>query len=97
MINPEDIFQPLSMATHVIWTVPEIDARDGRYALLAVGGPLAGSAGRLIGTGSGRGIALLLIALGLTIVLTVAVFFRYPRLRRLESELPDFLPEGVNS
>jgi MFS family permease len=62
--------------------------------LLAASGPLADSAGQLIGAGKGRGIALLLITLGLVVMLTVAAFFRYPRLRRLESELPDFLPEA---
>lgn len=61
--------------------------------LLAADGALAGSAGRLIGVGKGRGIALLLIVLGLVVATTVAVFSRYPRLRRLEAELPDALPE----
>ncbi len=61
--------------------------------LLAPNGPLAGSVGRLIGVGKGRGIALLLILLGLLVMATVAAFSRYPRLLRLESELPDALPE----
>jgi MFS family permease len=61
--------------------------------LLAVNGPLAGSVGRLIGVGKGRGIALLLILLGLLVLMTVAAFSRYSRLRQLESELPDVLPE----
>ena len=60
--------------------------------LLAADGPLAGSAGRLIGTGEGRGIALLLILLGGLVLLTVAVASRSERLRRLEEELPDALP-----
>jgi hypothetical protein len=61
--------------------------------LLAVNGPLAGSVGRLIGVGKGRGIALLLILLGLLVMMTAAAFSRYSRLRQLESELPDVLPE----
>jgi DHA3 family macrolide efflux protein-like MFS transporter len=61
--------------------------------LLAVNGPLAGSVGRLIGVGKGRGIALLLILLGILVMMTVAAFSRYSRLRQLESELPDILPE----
>jgi DHA3 family macrolide efflux protein-like MFS transporter len=61
--------------------------------LLAPNGPLAGSVGRLIGVGKGRGIALLLMVLGLLVIMTVAVFSRHSRLRRLESELPDVLPE----
>jgi MFS transporter, DHA3 family, macrolide efflux protein len=61
--------------------------------LLAPNGPLSGSVGRLIGVGKGRGIALLLMLLGLLVVTTVAAFSRYSRLRWLESELPDVLPE----
>jgi hypothetical protein len=59
--------------------------------LLAVGGPLAGSVGRLIGVGKGRGIGLLFIVLGLFVLLVVAGATRYPRLVRLEEELPDAL------
>lgn len=59
--------------------------------LLAAGGPLAGSVGRIIGVGKGRGIALMLILAGLFIVLVVAVASRFSRLTRLESELPDVL------
>jgi len=61
--------------------------------LLAAGGPLSESVARLIGVGKGRGIALLLILLGFLVLMTVAAFSRFPRLRRLESELPDALPE----
>jgi MFS transporter, DHA3 family, macrolide efflux protein len=61
--------------------------------LLAANGPLSVSVGRLIGVGKGRGIALLLIVLGLLVLTTVAAFSRYPRLRQLEAELPDMLPE----
>jgi hypothetical protein len=43
--------------------------------------------------GKGRGIALLLILLGLLVMMTAAAFSRYSRLRQLESELPDVLPE----
>lgn len=61
--------------------------------LMAAGGPLAGNVGRLIGVGKGRGMALMLFVIGFFIVLVVAVASRSPRLRRLESELPDVLPE----
>ncbi|MEJ2406194.1 MAG: MFS transporter [Candidatus Thiodiazotropha sp.] len=59
--------------------------------------PIANSFGHIIGTGPGRGIALLFIVTGaLTIVLTLLAR-RYPRLRCIESELPDNIPdEGVN-
>jgi hypothetical protein len=61
--------------------------------LMRVGGPLAGSVGRLIGTGHGRGIALLFMALGLFMLVTVAVALRTPALRDLEDTLPDVLPD----
>jgi MFS family permease len=57
--------------------------------LLAAGGPLTGSIGRLVGIGPGRGIGLLFIVLGILIVLAVAGGYRYPRLRLVEDELPD--------
>lgn len=57
--------------------------------LLAAGGPLAGSLGRLVGTGPGRGIALLFLALGIlsSLVGVWGLFSR--RLMRVEDELPD--------
>jgi len=57
--------------------------------LLAPHGPLAGSIGSLIGLGPGRGIGLMFIVLGLLATLTALVGFAYPRLRRVEVELPD--------
>jgi DHA3 family macrolide efflux protein-like MFS transporter len=61
--------------------------------LLAEGGPLAASVGAWIGVGKGRGIALLFFVLGLFVLLVVAAASRYRRLRQLESELPDVLPD----
>jgi DHA3 family macrolide efflux protein-like MFS transporter len=62
--------------------------------LLAIGGPLAGSVGQIIGVGKGRGIALMLILVGIFTVLVVGVASRFPRLIHLESELPDALAPG---
>lgn len=59
--------------------------------LLNPGGAFAGTVGRLVGTGPGRGIAFLLIILGLLTAVTVAVSYRFPRLRLVEDELPDAL------
>jgi len=58
--------------------------------LLAPGGRLAGSLGRWLGVGPGRGIGLLIVALGLFDLLVLAAAWSYPRLRRLEREVPDF-------
>ena len=57
--------------------------------LMAHGGPLAGSAGRLIGTGPGRGIALFYVTLALAPILASAWGYANPRITRLEDELPD--------
>ncbi|HEX3560528.1 MAG TPA: hypothetical protein VHU19_15080 [Pyrinomonadaceae bacterium] len=57
--------------------------------LLAPGGALAGTAGRFVGVGQGRGIGLLFVVLGVFITLTALTGLLYPRLRRVEDELPD--------
>jgi MFS transporter, DHA3 family, macrolide efflux protein len=57
--------------------------------LLAPGGRLAGTLGRVLGVGSGRGIGLLIILLGLFNLLVLALAWSYPRLRLLEGEMPD--------
>jgi MFS family permease len=54
--------------------------------LMTTNGPLAGSIGRIIGVGPGRGIGLLFIVIGaLTILATVAAY-QYPCLRLVEDE-----------
>ncbi len=57
--------------------------------LLAPGGALAGTVGRVIGVGPGRGIGLLFVVLGALVLTTLATAWRNPRLRRVETELPD--------
>jgi MFS transporter, DHA3 family, macrolide efflux protein len=57
--------------------------------LMSSNGLLSGSFGQMIGVGSGRGIGLLFIILGiLTILITIAAY-QYPRLRFVDDELPD--------
>jgi DHA3 family macrolide efflux protein-like MFS transporter len=63
--------------------------------LLAPGGPLADSVGKVLGVGEGRGIALLFGALGTVLLALVAVASRHRALRRLETEVPDALPNEV--
>jgi MFS family permease len=55
--------------------------------LLAPRGALAGSIGRTIGVGPGRGIALLFIVLGVLEIVTAIAGWLHPRLRHLEDEL----------
>jgi DHA3 family macrolide efflux protein-like MFS transporter len=61
--------------------------------LLAAHGPLAGTLGRMIGVGPGRGIGLLFITLGALMVAAVILAFAYKPLWNVERELPDRLPE----
>jgi MFS transporter, DHA3 family, macrolide efflux protein len=57
--------------------------------LMAPGGALAETVGRIIGVGPGRGVGLLFICLGLFNLLAVGLASLSPRLRQLETELPD--------
>jgi DHA3 family macrolide efflux protein-like MFS transporter len=61
--------------------------------LLVVGGPLAGSVGRIVGVGEGRGIGLLFVAAGALAMLVTIGSFLHPRIRLLEDELPDAVSE----
>lgn len=57
--------------------------------LLAPGGALASSLGIIVGVGDGRGIGLMFILFGILAMITAVSGFLYPRLRNVESELPD--------
>jgi hypothetical protein len=61
--------------------------------LLVAGGPLAGSVGRLLGVGPGRGIGFIFVVMGVAHVLMTVAGFSYRRLRLLEDELPDAIVE----
>ena len=63
--------------------------------LMAVNGPLAGNIGQMIGTGSGRGIALLFIVLSVLTLVTALAGISYRPLRTLEVDLPDVIAEPV--
>jgi hypothetical protein len=64
-------------------------ADDVFEPMLAEGGVLADSVGRIIGTGPGRGIGLIHIIAGAGIVLLAVAGWIAPRIRNIESELPD--------
>ena len=60
---------------------------------MAEGGALASGLGPLFGVGPGHGIALIFTLAGALYVLGVVVILAHPRIRRLESEIPDALTE----
>ena len=62
--------------------------------LFAPGGRLAGSVGRVIATGPGRGIAFMFVLAGLGSALMAAAAWAHPRIRHLEAELPDQVPDA---
>ncbi|HTQ79990.1 MAG TPA: MFS transporter, partial [Thermoanaerobaculia bacterium] len=49
----------------------------------------------LIGVGKGRGMGLLLMLIGVVFLLTTAIGYSIPRLRRVEDDLPDALSPAV--
>ncbi|NMO13493.1 MFS transporter [Pyxidicoccus fallax] len=56
------------------------------------GGVLASTLGQVIGVGKGRGIAVMFIALSGLLLANVVMLAFSPRVRNLETELPDVLP-----
>ncbi|MEA4907476.1 MAG: MFS transporter, partial [Anaerolineaceae bacterium] len=63
--------------------------------LLLPGGALAASLGQVMGAGPGRGVGLMFLALGSLKILSATAGLLYPRLRRLEEELPDLSAESA--
>jgi DHA3 family macrolide efflux protein-like MFS transporter len=57
--------------------------------LMAVNGALSDSFGQVLGLGSGRGIGLLFVCMGLLLTVVTAIGCLSPRLRKVEEELPD--------
>jgi len=62
--------------------------------LMKPGGALADSLGPILGVGQGPGIALLMAALGVALLLTSVVAFLLPRVRHVEAELPDMVADA---
>jgi MFS family permease len=64
--------------------------------LMSEGGELASSfAGQVLGIGAGRGIGLIFVVSGITLLIVTAVACAYPRMRLLEDELPDVVPDEI--
>jgi MFS family permease len=63
---------------------------------LMKGGALSnGFVGRLMGVGAGRGVALLVVVMGLITVVGTIAAFAWPRIRQIELELPDMLADEM--
>jgi hypothetical protein len=62
--------------------------------LLLPQGLLASTVGSIIGVGKGRGIGLLFVIVGAFLILCTIGGYIHPRLRFLEQELPDALPDA---
>jgi len=60
---------------------------------MAEGGALAPIFGPLVGVGPGHGIGLMFFIAGALYVLTALVILVHPRIRRVEVELPDVVPD----
>ena len=57
--------------------------------LMVAGGPLAGSVGKVIGVGPGRGIALMFLVFAIVPAIATVRGLLNPRVRNVETELPD--------
>jgi hypothetical protein len=67
---------------------------DGVFEpLMAEDGALAGSIGSIIGTGPGRGVALMFILSGMLVALMAVIGYAIPKIRHLETDLPDHIEE----
>lgn len=61
--------------------------------LLTPQGGLADSVGRVIGTGAGRGIGFMFVLAGVGTILMAAAGWLHPRVRHVEEEIPDQIPD----
>ena len=52
--------------------------------LMAFDGLFAGSLGQIIGSGLGRGIGLLFVIMGITVIIATLITYQYPPLREVE-------------
>jgi DHA3 family macrolide efflux protein-like MFS transporter len=95
--TPQDVQGRVFAVRRMIaqFTVPIGDFTAGPLAdkifnpAMLAGGALAGTAGRVVGVGPGRGIALMMLTLAAFPALIALVGFLNPRVRNLETELPD--------
>ncbi len=69
---------------------------DGVFEpLLTANGSLAATVGSVIGTGPGRGIGAFFVALGISIIIVVLYTASHPRIRTLDTAVPDVIEEAA--
>jgi MFS family permease len=61
------------------------------------GGALAGSLGQIFGTGPGAGIRVIFVAMGALSTIAALLWLAHPRIRNVETELPDAVNEPASS
>lgn len=61
----------------------------------AVGTPEWAAVAPLVGTGSGAGIGLIYVIAGVLMAATTALMYAWPYIRRLEADLPDYVPQAA--
>ena len=64
--------------------------------LMAPGGALADSVGSLIGVGPGRGIGLMYMIMGALLAITGVAGYMIPKLRNVERDIPDAIPDTTD-
>jgi DHA3 family macrolide efflux protein-like MFS transporter len=62
---------------------------------MSANGLLAGSIGKIIGVGPGRGIGLMFIVMGALTILVTAIASQYHPLRYVENQLPDVITDDI--
>lgn len=98
-VEPSGLGRVIATA-HTLCRIPSpvafvLVAPLAEYALepaMRPGGGLAGSLGQLLGTGPGRGIATVVLAAGLLLIVLGTVTLGVPAVRRVDT-MPDALPE----
>jgi len=100
-VPPDIQGRVFSIRAMVAWSIiPTANLVAGPLAdrvcepLMAEGGALADTlVGSIIGTGTGRGIGLMFITSAIFLLITSLVVFTSPRVRNLEEEIPDAIPD----
>ncbi|HEX6755516.1 MAG TPA: amino acid adenylation domain-containing protein [Mycobacteriales bacterium] len=87
--------QTITWSTLPIGFAVLVPASGALDRLLTPDGVLASTVGRVIGTGEGRGLGLAYLVFGIGMMLNALVALRVRRLARLDTDLPDSLPDDL--